>query len=108
VLTNLAGHRYASGTGRRGVRIEISYDDEPATKRLLTRLTDSAVPTTQPQQSALLPSEQRRIDLPIPPGASRVTCDVTFERNHYEPGSYELSLHSLTERVTAPLAPLSD
>lgn len=103
VLTNLAGHRYPSGTIRRVVRIDLTYDDnEAAEKRLFTRLTDSTVPTTLPTQPALAPGEQRRLELPVPTGASRVTCTITYERNQYEPGSYELPLHTITAHVAAP------
>ena len=101
VLTNLAGHRYPSGTIRRALRVELRYDTDPEnTKRLLTRLTDSTVPTTQPTQPALKPAEQRRLELPVVDGASRVTCEITYERNQYEPGSYELLLYTLSERIT--------
>ncbi|MDQ3441384.1 MAG: cytochrome c family protein, partial [Planctomycetota bacterium] len=101
VLTNLAGHRYPSGTIRRALRVELRYDtDAEGAKRLLTRLTDSTVPTTQPIQPALKPAEQRRLELPLIDGASRVTCEITYERNQFEPGSYELPLHTLSERIT--------
>jgi len=101
VLTNLAGHRYPSGTIRRALRVEVRYEtDAEGTKRLLARLTDSTVPTTQPTQPALKPAEQRRLELPIVDGASRVTCEITFERNQFQPGSYELPLHTVTERIS--------
>jgi hypothetical protein len=101
VLTNLAGHRYPSGTGRRALRIDVRYDDEePASNQMLLRLTDSTLPTTRPTQPALGPGEQRRIDLPTRAGAARVVCDVTFERNHYVPGSYELPLHTMGESLS--------
>jgi hypothetical protein len=101
VLTNLAGHRYPSGTIRRALRVDVRYDTETdGTKRLLTRLTDSTVPTTQPSQPALKPAEQRRLQLPVIDGVSRVTCNVTYERNQFEPGSYELPLHTVTERIS--------
>jgi hypothetical protein len=104
VLTNLAGHRYPSGTIRRALRIELRYNtDPPETKRLLTKLTDSPLPSSQPTQPALAPGEQRRIELPTIPGASRATCEITFERNQYEPGSYELPLHTVSERTANPL-----
>ena len=78
------------------------YDTDPDdAKRLLTKLTDSPLPTSQPTQPTLAPGEQRRIELPTIPGASRVTCEITFERNQYEPGSYELPLHTVSERVTS-------
>jgi hypothetical protein len=100
VLTNLAGHRYPSGTIRRALRIEFRYDtDTETTKRPLTRLTDSPVPTAQAIQPALKPAEQRRLEIPVVPGAARVTCEVTFERNQFEPGSYELPLHTVSERL---------
>jgi hypothetical protein len=100
VLTNLAGHRYPSGTIRRALRVEFRYDTDPdTTRRLLTRLTDSTVPTTQPTQPALKPAEQRRLELPLVNGASRITCDVTFERNQFQPGSYELPLHKLSRSI---------
>jgi hypothetical protein len=105
VLTNLAGHRYPSGTIRRALRIELHYDtDAPDGKRLFTRLTDSTVPTTLPTQPPLAPGEQRRFDVPVPAGASRVTCSITYERNQFEPGSLEVPLHEITERVAAPIA----
>jgi len=101
VLTNLAGHRYPSGTGRRAIRIDMRYDDEASTSnQMLMRLTDSKLPTTQPRDAALAPGEQRRIELPTRPGASRVVCDVTFERNHYDTGSYELLLHTLRQSLS--------
>jgi hypothetical protein len=101
VLTNLAGHRYPSGTGRRALRIDVRYDDEePASDQVLMRLTDSTLPTTRPTQPALEPGEQRRIDLPTRAGAARVVCDVTFERNHYVSGSYELLLHTMRESLS--------
>jgi hypothetical protein len=101
VLTNLAGHRYPSGTGRRALRINVRYDDEePASDRVLMRLTDSTLPTTRPTQPALEPGEQRRIDLPTRAGAARIVCDVTFERNHYVSGSYELLLHTMRESLS--------
>ena len=100
VLTNLAGHRYPSGTIRRALRVEFRYDTDPqTTRRLLTRLTDSTVPTTQPTQPALKPAEQRRLELPVVDGASRITCEVTFERNQFEPGSYQLLLHTVSTWV---------
>jgi hypothetical protein len=84
------------------LRIDVRYDDEP-TARLLTRLSESAVPTTQPRHAPLAPGEQRTIELPVPSGASRVTCEITFERNHYVPGSYELPLQTLRESLNAPI-----
>jgi hypothetical protein len=100
VLTNLAGHRYPSGTGRRALRIDVRYDDEaPASNQMLLRLTDSTLPTTRPTHAALSPGEQRRIDLPTRAGAACVVCDVTFERNRYVPGSYELLLHTMGESL---------
>ena len=68
--------------------------------QMLMRLTDSKLPTTQPRDAALTPGEQRRIELPTRPGASRVACDVTFERNHYDTGSYELLLHTLRQSLS--------
>jgi hypothetical protein len=70
---------------------------------LLTRLTDSDIPTTQPHAPALTPGEQRRIDLPLPQGTSSVTCEITYERNHYEPGTYELPLYTLKEQAAPPI-----
>jgi hypothetical protein len=100
VLTNLAGHRYPSGTIRRALRVQFRYDiDTDTTRRLLTRLTDSTVPTTQPTQPALKPAEQRRLELPLVEGASRITCEITFERDQFEPGGYELPLHTLSRSI---------
>ncbi|HEV2294279.1 MAG TPA: multiheme c-type cytochrome [Tepidisphaeraceae bacterium] len=106
VLTNLAGHRYPSGTIRRALRIELRYDTDgdDAGKRLLARLTDSPVPTSQPTQPALAPGEQRRFSLPVPNGASRVTCEITYERDQYRSGAYELPLHRLSGQIIHPIA----
>lgn len=109
VLTNLAGHRYPSGTIRRALRIELRYDnDDGNAAQRFTRLTDSMVPALLPTQPALAPGEQRRLDLPIPSGASRVTCTITYERNQFESGAYELPLHTVTERIIAPIAGSDD
>jgi hypothetical protein len=67
---------------------------------MLLRLTDSTLPTTRPTQPALGPGEQRRIDLPTRARAARVVCDVTFERKHKAPGSYELPLHTMGESLS--------
>lgn len=110
VLTNLAGHRYPSGTIRRALRIELRYDTDAddAPKRLLTRLTDSPVPTSLATQPALAPGEQRRLDVPVVEGAFRVTCEVTYERDQYQPGAYELPLHTVSGDVGSHFLPGAD
>ncbi|MGB7158824.1 MAG: multiheme c-type cytochrome [Tepidisphaeraceae bacterium] len=102
VLTNLAGHAYPSGGIRRALRVEVVYDDDEATRRVLARLTSSSLPTTQPLGAALQPAEERRIDLMRPQGASRVTCEVVYERNQFEAGAYELPLHRASESLVPP------
>jgi hypothetical protein len=100
VLTNLAGHSYPTGTHRRSIRVEVQYDDNPATRILLSRLKrKSSVPTTHPFADVLAPGEERSIDLPARPHATRLTCDVTYERNGFVDTGFEVILAHLTQQL---------
>jgi hypothetical protein len=100
VVTNFAGHSYPAGTHRRSLRIEVQYDEDPATRTLLARLKQrDPVPTTQPYAEVLGPGEERSFDLAIRPGAKTVSCDVTYERNAYVDVGYEVNLAHVTQRL---------
>jgi hypothetical protein len=102
VLINLSGHAYPAGTSRRELAIEITYDDDPATRQVLARFADTRVPATQPSLAPLEPCEQRRIDLPTRSGASRITCRIIYRRNRFDAGAFELPLHELTASMALP------
>jgi hypothetical protein len=102
VLTNLSGHEYPTGTVRRALRVEAMYDDDPATRRVIARLAPAArVPTSQPSDGALAVAEERRIAVPVPSGAMRMTVEVVYERNRFVAGSYEVAIHRLAQDLTS-------
>ncbi|HTL29252.1 MAG TPA: multiheme c-type cytochrome [Tepidisphaeraceae bacterium] len=100
LLTNLAGHSYPGGTHRRSLRIEVLFNDDPATRHLVARLKRvDPVPTTQPYQPVLAPGEERGFDLPVRANASSVTCEITYERNGYVDPGYEVLLHRISAQL---------
>jgi hypothetical protein len=105
VLTNLAGHAYPTGTVRRGLRVEVVYDADESTRTVLARLAPADNAALAAEQSALAPAEQRRIDLPAREGASRITCEIIYERNRMMDGSYELPLHRISASLSRPMRP---
>lgn len=103
VLTNISGHAYPTGTIRRAIRIELIVDDDESSRALIARLTDAKLPNHIPVQPPLAPGEQRRIPLAVSAETSRITCDITYERNHFVAGSLEVPLYSISANVKRPM-----
>ena len=98
-LSNLAGHAYPTGTGRRAVRLLVSAGDAVEGGRVVATLVPDRPGRRGPQVTpALAPGEQRRYDLPWPDGAALLTCRLVYIRNRHAPGSYEVDIVSISLR----------
>lgn len=94
-LTNLAGHRYPTGSTRRALEVWVGLDD--AEDYLLVTLAPSAMSRdTAPPEPALRPAEQRLWTLPGQP--TRVTCRLVYVRDRFSAQSYRTEFASATRQ----------
>jgi hypothetical protein len=91
-LVNLAGHAYPTGTRRRALRILAGPPGDAA----LPVVADlSPVRPGRPlaaSQPALAPGEQRVVPLPVPAGATAVTCRLLYCRDVSDPQAFVTEL----------------
>ena len=96
--TNLAGHAYPAGTGRRAVRLYAGPDGvEP--KLIATLRRGHPVPPLRGDLPPLAPGEQRRVNIPFAVDSEIVRYRLVYCRNIGDPAGQILEILSGAARV---------
>jgi hypothetical protein len=92
-LINLAGHAYPTGARRRALRILAGPPSDGA-QAVVADLSPvrPGRPLSAAAQPALAPGEQRAVPLPVPAGATAITCRLLYCRDVSDPQAFGTEL----------------